>query len=83
MKIPDCTFLQSIKFRQHVHKNMKGTYPKPNASASRKLASFVTLATLQILSKAQKTYGHALKNVTGSVQNLHYTSNPKQTVNPK
>jgi hypothetical protein len=43
-----------LKFRQHVHKSVKGTYPKLNASASRKLASFVTLATLQILSKAQK-----------------------------
>jgi hypothetical protein len=41
------------------------------------------LATLQTLSKAQKTYRHTLKNVTGSVQNLRYTANPKQTVNPK
>jgi hypothetical protein len=55
-----------LKFRQHVHKSVKGTYPKPNASACRKLASFVTLATLETLSKAQKTYRLALKNVTDS-----------------
>jgi hypothetical protein len=78
MKIPDCTFLQWIKFRQHVYKRVKGNYPKPNASTSRKLASFITLATLQTLSKAQKTYKHALKNVTGSIQNLRYTANPSR-----
>jgi hypothetical protein len=80
---PRLHFSTMNKIQAACTQKREGNYPKLNASASRKLASFVTLATFQILSKAQKAYRHALKNVIGSVQNLRYTTNPKQTVNLK